>query len=110
MQQKDTGSAIMNEADNGLKNRRGTIAMARTAVPHSATSQFFINTVDNSMLDFTGRTSRGGILRLRQSDQRHGCGGCQENQLTIVKPPHRDVPKTPVVIKKAVLLGAPKIK
>jgi cyclophilin family peptidyl-prolyl cis-trans isomerase len=50
---------IENEADNGLKNRRGTIAMARTSDPNSATNQFFINTVDNSFLDFTSRTPRG---------------------------------------------------
>jgi cyclophilin family peptidyl-prolyl cis-trans isomerase len=50
---------IKNEADNGLKNKRGTIAMARTNDPNSATNQFFINTVDNSFLDFTGRNPRG---------------------------------------------------
>jgi len=50
---------IPNEADNGLKNRRGTIAMARTSDPDSATNQFFINTADNSFLDFTSRTPRG---------------------------------------------------
>ena len=111
MQQKDTREAIMNEADNGLKNRRGTIAMARTAVPHSATSQFFINTVDNNMLDFTGRTGRGwGYCVFGKVTSGMDVVDAIENQLTIVKPPHRDVPKTPVVIKKAVLLGAPKIK
>ncbi len=50
---------IRNEADNGLKNLRGTVAMARTGDPNSATNQFFINTVDNSFLDHTGKTSRG---------------------------------------------------
>lgn len=50
---------IKNEADNGLKNRRGTIAMARTNDPDSATNQFFVNTVDNSFLNFTGRNPRG---------------------------------------------------
>lgn len=50
---------IRNEADNGLKNRRGTIAMARTSDPNSATNQFFINTADNSFLDFTSRTPQG---------------------------------------------------
>ncbi len=47
------------EADNGLKNKRGTIAMARTMDPNSATNQFFFNTVDNAFLDHTGRSSRG---------------------------------------------------
>lgn len=50
---------VQNEADNGLKNRRGTIAMARTSDPHSATNQFFINTADNSFLDYSGKTPRG---------------------------------------------------
>lgn len=50
---------IQNEADNGLKNTRGTLAMARTNAPHSATNQFFINTVDNAFLDFKGKNPRG---------------------------------------------------
>jgi peptidyl-prolyl cis-trans isomerase B (cyclophilin B) len=52
MKQKPTGEPIKNEADNGLKNTRGAIAMARTDDPHSATAQFFINVVDNGFLDF----------------------------------------------------------
>ncbi len=55
----DTNAAIQNEADNGLKNERGTIAMARTGNPHSATNQFFINTVDNDFLNHSGKSSRG---------------------------------------------------
>lgn len=55
----ETYAPITNEADNGLKNTRGTIAMARTGEPHSATNQFFINTVDNSFLDHTSKTPRG---------------------------------------------------
>jgi peptidyl-prolyl cis-trans isomerase B (cyclophilin B) len=51
-QQKTTGSPIPNEAANGLKNKKGTLAMARTNDPHSATAQFFINVVDNAFLDF----------------------------------------------------------
>ncbi|MCB1838259.1 MAG: peptidylprolyl isomerase, partial [Alcanivoracaceae bacterium] len=58
-QKKDTRDAIQNEADNGLGNDRGTIAMARTGDPHSATAQFFINTVDNTPLNFTGKNPRG---------------------------------------------------
>ncbi len=54
MQQKRTHPPVKNEAKNGLKNKRGTIAMARTAAPHSATSQFFINHVDNTNLDYPG--------------------------------------------------------
>jgi len=59
MKQKETRPPIQNEADNGLKNERGTIAMARTNQPHSATSQFFINLVDNKFLDHTGKGLRG---------------------------------------------------
>lgn len=57
MQKKTTGEPIQNEAANGLKNKRGTIAMARTNNPHSATSQFFINVNDNTDLDYTGEGS-----------------------------------------------------
>jgi cyclophilin family peptidyl-prolyl cis-trans isomerase len=57
--QKPTREPIPNEADNGLKNERGTIAMARTGDPHSATSQFFINLVDNGFLDHRGRSPQG---------------------------------------------------
>jgi cyclophilin family peptidyl-prolyl cis-trans isomerase len=55
----ETYPPVTNEADNGLKNKRGTIAMARTGEPHSATNQFFINTVDNTFLDYTSKTPRG---------------------------------------------------
>ncbi len=57
--QKATRAAIRNEADNGLKNVRGTIAMARTSDPHSATAQFYINTVDNPSLDHRAPTRAG---------------------------------------------------
>ena len=59
MDQKPTNDPIKNEAANGLKNLRGTIAMARTMVVDSATSQFFINLVDNGFLDFTAPTVQG---------------------------------------------------
>ena len=59
MNQKPTKAPIRNEAMNGLRNRRGTIAMARTMVVDSATSQFFINLVDNDFLDFTSPTPQG---------------------------------------------------
>lgn len=59
MEQKKTRDPIKNEADNGLKNKRGTIAMARTMVVDSATAQFFINTVDNAFLDFRSPDIRG---------------------------------------------------
>lgn len=59
MDRKKGNAAIKNEADNGLKNIRGSIAMARTPDPHSASSQFFINVADNAFLDFKSKTPRG---------------------------------------------------
>ena len=59
MKQRGTDAPIRNEAGNGLKNKRHTLAMARTGDPHSATAQFFVNTVDNDFLDFRGETPQG---------------------------------------------------
>ncbi len=59
MKEKPTGAKIQNEADNGLKNLAGTLAMARTSDPHSASAQFFINTADNSFLDHRDKTMQG---------------------------------------------------
>ena len=59
MKQKPTKATIENEADNGLPNKRGSVAMARTSDPHSASSQFFINVVDNAFLNFSAPTSQG---------------------------------------------------
>lgn len=59
MKQKDTDAPIENEAGNGLKNDRYTVAMARTNAPHSATAQFFINVVDNDFLNFSSPTPQG---------------------------------------------------
>jgi len=59
MEQKPVGAPIQNEAQNGLKNERGTIAMARTGDPHSATAQFFINVSDNGFLNHTSPSGQG---------------------------------------------------
>jgi cyclophilin family peptidyl-prolyl cis-trans isomerase len=59
LQQKPTNAPITNEADNGLQNLRGTIAMARTGEPHSASAQFFINVADNAFLNFSAPTRQG---------------------------------------------------
>ncbi len=59
MNQRNTQPPVVNEADNGLKNLVGTLSMARTPDPNSATSQFFINLVDNGFLDFTAKTQQG---------------------------------------------------
>lgn len=58
-EKKPTRPPIQNEADNGLKNTRGSVAMARTSDPHSATAQFFVNVVDNAFLDFQAKDERG---------------------------------------------------
>jgi len=59
LERKTTRTSVENEADNGLKNKRGTIAMARTGAPHSATAQFFINHKDNAFLDHKSKDRRG---------------------------------------------------
>lgn len=59
MEEKSTGAPIQNEADNGLKNATGTIAMARTMDPHSASAQFFINVADNDFLNHSSKTEQG---------------------------------------------------
>lgn len=59
MEQKETGEPIQNEANNGVANKKGTIAMARTNEPHSATCQFFINTADNGFLNFKSESMQG---------------------------------------------------
>jgi peptidyl-prolyl cis-trans isomerase B (cyclophilin B) len=59
MDEKPTRDPVESEADNGLKNERGTLAMARTADPHSASAQFFINLADNGFLDHTAKTAQG---------------------------------------------------
>ena len=104
MNQKETRAPIRNEAVNGLKNSRGTIAMARTMVVDSATSQFFINLVDNDFLDFTAPTQQGYGYAVfgkvtdgmevvdRIAKVRTGFSG-----------PYQNVPEEPVVIKKVIV-------
>ena len=110
-QRKATRSPIQNEADNGLSNERGTLAMARTGNPHSATAQFFINLVDNDNLDFSGKNARGwgyavfgkvtdgmpvvdNIARERTTSQR------LNGMLA------RDVPQVPILITRAYRLDS----
>ena len=105
-QRKSTRDPVTNEADNGLKNRRGTVALARTSDPHSATAQFFINVVDNAFLDHTAPTPQGWgytvfgevvegmdvVDKIRQMPT--GPGG----------PFPRDVPRNPVIIEQISVL------
>ncbi|MCK9984143.1 MAG: peptidyl-prolyl cis-trans isomerase B (cyclophilin B) [Azoarcus sp.] len=102
MKQKPTGEQIKNEADNGLKNLTGTIAMARTQAPHSATAQFFINVVDNDFLNYRapdvqgwgycvfGRVTEGMDVVNSIRAVRTGSSGF-----------HQDVPVEDVIIERA---------
>ena len=104
MQRKPGLAPIPNEADNGLKNRRGTIAMARTMDPHSATSQFFINAVDNPFLDHTGKTAQGwGYCVFGEVVEGLPVLDAIEEVQTTVQAGRRDVPVNPVVILKMVV-------
>ncbi len=104
MKKKQTKAPIKNEADNGLKNLRGTIAMARTQAVHSATSQFFINVVDNSNLDYQGPGSFGYAVFGRVIEGLDVVDAIRSVPTTTVGP-HGDVPKEPVVIEKAMMVG-----
>lgn len=102
MREKPTRAPIANEADNGLKNRRGAVAMARTADPHSATAQFFINTVDNAFLDYKGKTTNGwGYCVFGKVVEGMNVVDAIENLSTTTKSGFQDVPTSPVVIEKA---------
>ncbi len=104
MNQKKTHAPIENEAKNGLKNRRGTLAMARTGDPHSATAQFFINHADNLPLDYPsrdgwgyavfGKVTSGMDVVDKIAKERTGNAGF-----------HQDVPTTPVVIKNVRIIS-----
>ena len=104
MNQRETREPIRNEAMNGLKNLRGTIAMARTMVVDSATSQFFINLVDNSFLDFQNPTPQGfGYAVFGKVVD----GMEVVDQIAKVKTgfsgPHQNVPEEAILIKKVVV-------
>ncbi len=105
MKEKGTGSPIKNEAANGLKNDRYTIAMARTGDPHSATAQFFINVNDNDFLNFTEESGQGwgyAVFGKVVSGQEVVDGIAQVK--TGRRLHHENVPIKPVTINKAVVL------
>lgn len=102
MGEKATRSPIKNEADNGLKNDRGTIAMARTQVPDSATAQFFINARDNTFLNFRAKTMEGyGYCVFGKVIKGMDVVDAIEAVPTGNKGFYQDVPLKPVVILKA---------
>lgn len=102
MNQKTTHAPITNEAANGLKNTRGTLAMARTNVVDSATSQFFINVKDNAFLDHRDKTPNGfGYAVFAEVVEGMDVVDKIKAVATTNKAGHSDVPATPVVIKSA---------
>ena len=104
MDQKPTRAPIRNEAMNGLKNARGTIAMARTMVVDSATSQFFINLVDNDFLDFTSPTPQGfGYAVFGVVTDGMDVVDAIAKVKTGFNGPHQNVPDEPIVIRKVTL-------
>ena len=101
MNQKETREPIRNEAMNGLRNRRGTIAMARTMVVDSATSQFFINLVDNDFLDFQAPTPQGfGYAVFGEVTDGMSVVDAIAKVKTGNSGPYQNVPEDPIVIKK----------
>ncbi len=105
MKQKQTGLAIKNEADNGLKNVTGAIAMARTTNPHSASAQFFINTADNSSLDHRDTSTRGwGYAVFGKVTKGMKVVKKIESVTTGRMGPYQNVPKQDVVIQKVELI------
>jgi cyclophilin family peptidyl-prolyl cis-trans isomerase len=101
MVEKPTRAPIKNEADNGLKNEIGTIAMARTPDPHSATSQFFINVADNKFLDHTSKDERGWGYAVFGKVTK-GMDVVEKIAKTPTWP--GDVPTQPVIIESVVVL------
>lgn len=102
LKQKPTKPPVENEADNGLKNEAYTVAMARTADPHSATAQFFINVKKNETLNYTSKTPNGwGYAVFGKVQKGHGVVNKIKAVQTGAKGGMDDVPLSPVTIIKA---------
>jgi peptidyl-prolyl cis-trans isomerase B (cyclophilin B) len=105
MQQKKTKAEIKNEADNGLSNDNYTIAMARTSIPDSASSQFFINATDNDFLNHTAKTPSGwGYCVFGKVVEGMDVVDKIKKVKTTSKAGHRDVPVEAVIIEKATVV------
>lgn len=105
LQQKKTKAPVKNEADNGLTNDRGTIAMARTQVVDSATSQFFINVADNAFLNHQGKSPQGyGYAVFGRVTEGMETVDAIRKVATGNQGMHQDVPKEPVVINKVTVV------
>lgn len=104
MKQKETREEIRNEANNGLKNTRGSLAMARTSAPHSASSQFFINVADNDFLNFKGENTQGwGYCVFAEVVEGLDVVDKIKTVATGNSGMHQDVPKEDVIILKAIV-------
>ncbi|MFT5083002.1 MAG: peptidyl-prolyl cis-trans isomerase B (cyclophilin B) [Lentisphaeria bacterium] len=100
MQQKETRANIQNEADNGLKNELGTVAMARTSDPHSASAQFFINIKNNSFLNHSGKNANGwGYCVFGKVSEGMDVVDTIKKVATGNKDGHQDVPVESVIIE-----------
>jgi peptidyl-prolyl cis-trans isomerase B (cyclophilin B) len=105
MNQKPTFPEVKNEAENGLKNTTGTVAMARTSDPHSATAQFFINVSDNDFLNHTSPSGQGwGYTVFGEVSEGMDVVNTIKGLATGSNGPYQDVPKENVVIEKATIL------
>ncbi len=105
MSQKTTHDPIRNEANNGLKNDTGTIAMARTSDPHSATAQFFINVKDNDFLNFSSETSQGwGYAVFGKVTEGMDVVNTIKNVATTSNGPYQDVPAETITIEKVTIV------
>src|SRR5829696_8318331 len=106
MNQKPTGSTIKNEASNGLKNDKYTLAMARTSAPHSATAQFFINAADNEFLNFKSETPQGwGYAVFGRVVSGQNVVDAIEKVRTGNRGGHADVPLDDVTITRATVVS-----
>ncbi|MDG0979578.1 MAG: peptidylprolyl isomerase [Halieaceae bacterium] len=106
MQQKTTNAPVENEADNGLKNEFGTIAMARTMDPHSATAQFFINVSNNEFLNHSGKNMQGwGYAVFGKVTEGSEVLDKIRAVATTSRNGHQDVPVDPVIIESIVELA-----
>jgi cyclophilin family peptidyl-prolyl cis-trans isomerase len=107
MEQKPTKPPVANEADNGLKNDLGTVSMARTGDPHSATAQFFINTKNNAFLNFRSKDIQGwGYCVFGKVVVGLNVVTAIENETTGNQGMFQDVPVVPIIIIKAAVVDA----
>ncbi|MFC1685153.1 peptidylprolyl isomerase [Pseudomonadota bacterium] len=100
MSQKPTGAPIENEAKNGLSNEVGTLAMARTGDPHSATAQFFINVADNKFLDYPGQDGWGYCVFGKVAEGMDVINQMKQVETTM-NAGHQDVPAEDIIIESA---------